>query len=579
MELFSEGFFLNIFVETIGDILGKYLDIDKETIVSMLEVPPDPEMGDYGLPCFTLAKTFRKAPKVIAEELVEKIRTGGDVPCRSISDVSALNGYVNFVTDKKELAELAISEILKSGTKYGSSTEGSGKTVVLDFSSPNIAKRFSIGHIRSTVIGHSLYKVFSFLGYDCVRINHLGDWGTQFGKLLSAYKRWGDPKELESDPIVKLQELYVRFNKEAESDPSMDDDARMWFKKLEDGDEEALKLWQWFKDISLEEFDRIYKLMGIEFDSYAGESFYNDKMDKALERLKTAGLVRESEGALIVDLEEYDMPPCLLQKSDGATLYALRDITAALYRYETYKFDKLIYVVGAPQSLHFKQVFKVLELLGCDWVDRCVHVPFGIIQFEDGTMSTRKGNVIFLEDVLQRAIDLTREIIEEKNPDLEGKEQVAKDVGIGAVVFADLRNNRIKDIKFDWDEVLNFDGETGPYLQYTHARACSVLKKSGVQDFSGFNAEVLLDEFSVPVLKELHRFPEVIELAAKAYEPSLISRYLLSLAALFNRFYHEHRILDEDREVMISRLALVNGVRQVLANGLDLLGIKAPEEM
>jgi arginyl-tRNA synthetase len=520
---------LNVFVESITDILGKYLDIDEKELTSMIEVPPDPTMGDYGLPCFTLAKTFRKAPRLIAEKLVEQIRMSGDVPCRFIADVSALSGYVNFIIDKRELAELTISEILKSGKEYGSSTQGVGKTVVLDFSSPNIAKRFSIGHIRSTVIGNSLYKVFSFLGYDCVRINHIGDWGTQFGKLISAYKRWGDPKDLESDPIVKLQELYVRFNMEAELDASMDEDARAWFKRLEDGDQEAMRLWQWFKDISIEEFDRIYSLMGIGFDSYAGESFYNDKMDATLARLKSAGLVSESQGALIVDLEEYDMPPCLLQKSDGATLYATRDITAALYRYETYGFDRLIYVVGAPQSLHFKQVFKVLELLGCQWVDKCVHVPFGVIQFEEGTMSTRKGNVIFLEDVLKRSIDLTKEIIEQKNPGLENKESIAQDVGIGAVVFADLRNNRIKDIKFDWNEVLNFDGETGPYLQYTHARACSVLKKAGIEDLSNFDAEELLDEFSVAIMKELHRFPEVIELAACMYEPALIARYLLPL--------------------------------------------------
>jgi arginyl-tRNA synthetase len=575
----SEGFVLDVFAQSIKNILSRHLNIDEDRLFPMLEIPPDSSMGDYGFPCFTLAKTFRKAPKLIAEELVEKIRTNGEVPNKFIRDVSALNGYVNFFIDKRELAATTLSRILQQVDKYGSSTEGSGKTVVLDFSSPNIAKRFSIAHIRSTVIGNSLYKIFSFLGYACVRINHLGDWGTQFGKLISAYKRWGDTVDFSTDPIMKLQELYVRFNTEAEFDATMDEDARAWFKRLEDGDAEALRLWQLFKDISLEEFDRVYKLMGIEFDSYAGESFYNDKIDATLERLKKAGLVRESQGALIVDLEPYEMPPCLLQKSDGATLYATRDISAALYRYETYKFDKLIYVVGTPQSLHFKQVFKVLELLSCDWVDKCVHVPFGVMLFEDETMSTRKGNVVFLEDVLQRAIDLTREIIEQKNPGLENKDEVARDVGIGAVVFADLSNNRIKDVNFDWNEILNFDGETGPYLQYTHVRTCSVLRKSKTEDLSSFVPENLLDEYSVAILKELYRFPEIVSLAAKMYEPSLIARHLLSIAARFNRFYHEYRILDENKDVMVSRLALVNGVRQVLANGLGLLGIKVPQEM
>jgi arginyl-tRNA synthetase len=574
---------MNIFKKRVVDLLKGRLneyggaDITGVDVEPLIEVPPDPKMGDYALPCFALAKALRRSPNIIARDLA----TGLVDEEGLIYKVENAGGYVNLFVDNQRFTETVLTSILSKGDSYGSSTEGEGKTVLLDFSSPNIAKPFTVGHLRSTVIGNSLYKIYSFLGYPCVRINHIGDWGTQFGKVIAAYKRWGSPDDFTdntSENLMVIFQLYVRFHKEAETDPSLEEEGRMWFRKLEDGDEEAKGLWKLFTEINLKEFKRIYDLMGVEFDSYAGESFYEDKAGPMVEQIRQAGLVQESEGALIVDLSEYDMPPCLLQKKDGATLYATRDLAAAVYRFQEYGFHKLIYVVGMEQTLYFNQIFKVLELLGYPWADSCVHVPFGLIRFAQGRMSTRHGKVIFLEEVLTQAIESTRSIIEDKNPLLEDKERIATEVGVGAVIFGDLRNNRIKDVKFDWDEILNFDGETGPYVQYTHARASSISRKGGPLQGS-IDFSLLVEEEELAVVKLLAQFPNEVKAAADEYEPSVVARYLIEVARAFNKFYNAHRVLVEDEAQKEARVALVEATRQVLANGLGLLGMAAPPEM
>jgi arginyl-tRNA synthetase len=484
-------------------------------------------------------------------------------------------------------------DVYKRGSGYGSSSMGKGKTVIVEFSSPNIAKPFGIAHIRTTVIGHVLRNIYKFLGYETIAINHLGDYGTQFGKLIVAYKTWGNKELVEKDPIPELLKLYVKFHDEAEKDPVLEDKAREWFKKLEEGNKEAVELWQWFRDVSLREFNRIYEMMGIEFDSYAGESFYSDKMPAVIELLGEKKLLEHSQGAEIVDLEKYDMPPALIRKSDGSTLYITRDITAAIYRKEKYNFYKNIYVVGSQQNLHFQQMFKILELMGYDWAKDCIHVPFGMVSLEDGTMSTRKGRVVFLEDVLKKAVEKTRDIIAEKNPDLKDKEKIAEEVGIGAVMFQELSHSRIKDYTFSWDNTLSFEGETGPYVQYTHARANSVLEKAAVYDYADIldstnietvlekevNYKLLTEDEAFSILKIIYKLPEVIIKAMERNEPFILTRQIIDLAQAFNRFYHEYPILVDDPELKRARLLLVLTTKNVLKTGLALLGIKAPDKM
>ncbi|MFO7295248.1 MAG: arginine--tRNA ligase [Clostridia bacterium] len=560
--------------DIIAQAIHKQLpELNHEQIYDMLEYPPNPEMGDIALPCFKLSKILRKPPMHIAQELASNITN-----MEFIDRVEPVSGYLNFFFNKPLFIEQTLKCILEERERYGSKPIGQGKTIVIDYSAPNIAKPFHVGHLRSTVIGNSLRKIFEFMGYRCIGVNHLGDWGTQFGKLIVAYKLWGNKEEVEAHGIKELLRLYVKFHEEAEKDPKLEDEARNWFARMEKGDSEALKLWQWFKDISLKEFQKVYDLLDVHFDSYAGESFYNDKIDAVIEELKQKNLLKESEGALIVDLEEYGMPPCMILKKDGSSLYATRDIAAAIYRKKEYNFHKCIYVTGAAQSLHFQQWFKVIELMGYEWAKDLIHVPFGLVSLGGEKLSTRKGKVVLLEDILSEAIKKTLEIIESKNPDMENKEEVARYVGVGAVIFSDLYSNRIKDVSFSWDEVLNFDGETGPYVQYTHARCCSVLRKAPEGDGS-FNPGMLKTKEEYQVCKTLYQFPEKVMIALNQLEPSVITRYLVNLAQDFNRFYHEHPILVEDQQLRSARLALVEATRITLANGLRLIGLKPLERV
>ena len=552
----------------------KIEELSLDEILGLIEIPPNKDMGDYAFPCFKLAKVFRKAPNMIASELSETIEAKGD-----ISKVMPMGGYVNFFIDKSKLANNVINDVLTQKDTYGHGNMGEGKTVVIDFSSPNIAKPFHIGHIRTTVIGNSLYKIYDSQGYDTVRINHLGDYGTQFGKLIVAFKLWGDKEAVESNPIPELLKLYVRFHDEAEQKPEMEDEARAWFTKLENGDPEAKELWQWFRDESLKEFSRVYDLLDIEFDSYNGESFYSDKMDDVIKAIRDKGLLKESKGTNIVDLEEYNMPPALITKNDGSTLYMTRDLAAAVYRKNTYDFDKCIYVVGSQQALHFQQLFKVLELMGFDWAKDLIHVQFGMVALEEGTMSTRKGRVVFLEDVLKQAIEKTKETILAKNPEAKNVDTIAKEVGVGAVVFQELSNSRIKDYTFSWERTLIFEGETGPYVQYTHARCCAVLRKANEKVTSDINYELLTNDDSVEVLKIIASFNKSIVSALNKNEPHIVTRFVLDLAQAFNKFYHDNPILVDDLELRKARLALVDATRQTLENGLKLLGMHAPERM
>ena len=552
----------------------KIEDLTLEEIVALIEVPPNKEMGDFAFPCFKLAKVFRKAPNMIAADLAENIEANG-----AISKVMPLGGYVNFFVNKSQLAKTVINDVLTKKEKYGHSDLGQEKAVVIDFSSPNIAKPFHIGHIRTTVIGNALYKIYDSQGYNVVRVNHLGDYGTQFGKLIVAFKLWGSKEAVEANPIPELLKLYVKFHEEAEQKPEMEDEARAWFTKLENGDEEAKALWQWFRDESLKEFARVYDLLDIEFDSYAGESFYSDKMDSVIETLKDKKLLVQSQGTNVVDLEEYNMPPALITKNDGSTLYMTRDLAAAIYRKNTYDFDKCIYVVGSQQSLHFQQLFKVLELMGYEWSKDLIHVPFGMVALEEGTMSTRKGRVVFLEDVLKQAVEKTKEIVLSKNPNYKNVEQIAKQVGVGAVVFQELSNSRIKDYTFSWSRTLSFEGETGPYVQYTHARCCAVLRKAEEEVTTDINYDLLSDGDGAEVLKVIGSFNKSILAAMRKNEPHIITRFVLDLAQAFNKFYHDNPILVEDAELRKARLALVAATRQTIENALALLGMHAPERM
>ena len=562
----------------VSELLAPHIpELEPQQIIEMLEVPPNPEMGDLALPCFKLSKVLRKSPVKIAEELSQAIPSN-----ENISRVENLSGYLNIFLNQSHYIQQILSHILEAGKEYGSSDIGKGRNIVIDYSSPNIAKPFHVGHLRSTSIGNSLYRIFEFMGYSSVGINYIGDWGTQFGKVIAAYKHWGNEEAVNQGLDKELVALYVKFHQEAEKDPSLDDEARHWFARLEQGDEEAHKLRKWFVDISLKEYQKVYDLLDVSFDSYQGEAFFNDKMEPVIKELEDKGLLTESEGAKIVDLEEESMPPCLILKTDGSTLYATRDITAAIYRKDTYDFEKCIYVTGVSQSLHFKQWFKVIEKMGYSWHKDLHHVPFGTVSIGGEKLATRTGNVVLLEDILSKAIEKTLETIESKNPNMENKHKIAQQMGVGAVIFSDLSSNRIKDVSFSWDEILNFDGETGPYVQYTHARACSVLRKSNnASDLEKYelDSKHLLSKEEFQLTKTLADFPDKVKQAQKDLEPSILTRYLVDVAQDFNRFYHEHSILVDDLGIRNSRLALVQAAKLTLANGLYLIGLHAPEQV
>lgn len=570
------------FKKEIAEIIAKNLEgLTEDEIKSMIEIPQDQSMGDYAFPCFRLAKTMRKAPNLIAAELAEKLQ--GE---QLFSEVSPVNAYVNMFVSREEMMKSTVSEVLEEKENFGRSDIGGNKKVIVEFSSPNIAKPFHIGHIRSTVIGNSLSKIYDALGYDVFKINHLGDYGTQFGKMICAYRRWGNREDVINSPIKTLLGYYTKFHVEVEEHPELEDEARAIFTKLEQGSKEEVELWQWFREESLKEFQRVYDMLGIEFDSYNGESFYSDKMPRFEKELSDKGLLHESNGAQVVDLEEYKLGTALIKKSDGSSLYITRDIAAAVYRKENYDFYKNIYVVATQQNLHFQQLFKILELMGYDWANQCVHVPFGMVRLEEGTMSTRHGRVVFLEDVLNGAIEKTREIIEEKNPNIENLEEITSQVGIGAVVFNELSNNRIKDYTFKWDQILNFDGETGPYVQYTHARCASLLRKAGedivamAQDPKNVDFALLAKSDSAYELTKLiYAFPGVVEQAGEKYEPSIITRHIIDIAQCFNKFYHDEHIIVDDEVEKTSKIALVIATKRVIATGIGLLGMKAPERM
>jgi len=554
--------------------LGKKLDMEANELAEWFETPPSDDLGDYAFPCFRLAKTMRKAPNIIAAELANSV----ELPA-GFSHLQAVGGYVNFFVNKADYLKSVLTSVLNEGERYGSSDEGGGKNVCIDYSSINIAKPFHIGHLSTTAIGHALYRIYNFLGYKSVGINHLGDWGTQFGKMIVAYKKWGNRDAVEREGVRALVELYVRFHQEAEKDESLNDEGRAWFRKIELGDKEALSLFNWFKDLTMRDVMRVYDLLDVQFDSYAGESFYEDKMQPVVDELRENGLLKVDQGASIVDLSAYDMPPCIILRSDGATLYATRDLATAIYRKKTYDFAKSLYVVAYQQNLHFRQFFKVLELIGYTWVKDMEHVSFGMVSFDGASLSTRHGNVVYLEDVLNASIERTLEIIKEKSPDIEDKEAVARDVGVGAVIWSVLYNSKIKDINFTWERALNFDGETGPYTQYTYARCQSVLRKAGAFDASKLDCSVLTDASSMALIRALAAFPDAVKAAANKNEPFLVSRAVMDICSAFNKFYYDNRIIGEAENVKNARLALCEASGTVIKTGLYLIGLKAPERM
>ena len=563
--------------EEIAKLISEQVaDLTEEEIKGMIETPQDQKMGDYAFPCFRLAKVLRKAPPLIAKDIADAIREN-DI----FSDVQQVNAYVNMFISKEEFVEEVVEEVMAKGDEYGRSNVGEGKPVIVEFSSPNIAKPFHIGHIRSTVIGNSINLLWDAMGYKVTRINHLGDYGTQFGKMIVAYRHWGNEEDVRREPIKTLLHYYTKFHEEAEKDPSLDDEARETFAKLEQGGKEETELWQWFRDESLKEFKRVYNMLGIEYDSYAGESFYSDKMPAVVQELKDKNLLVESNGAEIVDLEPYGLTPAPILKSDGSTLYITRDLACAKYRKATYDFYKNIYVVASQQNLHFQQLKKILELMGYEWSKDIIHVPFGLVSLEEGTMSTRHGRVVFLEDVLNRAIDETREIIKEKGVATDNIEETAKQVGVGAVVFNELSNNRIKDYVFSWKQVLDFNGETGPYVQYTYARCASILRNAGddAKDLSGFDPSYITGEAAYTLAKEIYALTDVIIEAGEKYEPSILTRHIVDMAQAFNKFYHDEHILTDDKEERKAKLALVVAAKTAIKNCLRLLGMEAPERM
>ena len=567
------------YTEKIAELLAPHIEgLETAEIREMIETPADSSMGDYALPCFKLARVLRKAPPMIAKGIAEAI---ADDPM--FAKVEQVNAYVNMFLAREAFAGEVVSEVNEKDADYGRSDLGENRKVIVEYSSPNIAKPFHIGHIRSTVIGSSIANIYDFLGYDVFRINHLGDYGTQFGKMIVAYRRWGNREDVINEPIKTLLEYYKKFHIEAEKDPTLEDEARATFTKLEHGEKEEVELWQWFRDESLKEFNRVYDMLGISFDSYNGESFYSDKMPRFVKELEDKGLLEEDDGAKIVRLDDYNLPVALITKSDGSTLYITRDIAAAVYRKETYDFYKNIYVVASQQNLHFQQWIQILEMMGYEWARDCVHVPFGLVSMEEGTMSTREGRVIFLEDVLNRAVDQTREIIKEKNVNTENIEETAAAVGIGAVIFNELSNYRIKDYVFSWEHVLNFEGETGPYVQYTHARACSILRNAGEEVVAkakaGFDPSYITGDSAHELVTLLYELPAVIEEAGEKYEPSIVTRHIVDIAQAYNRFYHDEHILVENEDEKVAKVALVMAARAAIRNGLALLGMKAPEKM
>lgn len=566
--------------QLIAEIIAPCVEgLEVSEIREMVEVPADSKMGDYAFPCFKLAKLLRKAPPLIAKSIAEQIASD-----EIFEKVESVNAYVNMFISRDAFIDDVVKEVIAKGDAFGSSDIGAGRKVIVEYSSPNIAKPFHIGHIRSTVIGNSIYKIYDFLGYDAFRINHLGDYGTQFGKMICAYRHWGNKEDVINEPIKTLLSYYTKFHVEVETHPELDDEAREIFAKLEKGEPEEVALWQWFRDESLKEFTRVYKMLGIEFDSYNGESFYSDKMPRFVEELKAKGLLEESQGAQIVNLEEYGMPPALITKSDGSTLYITRDIAAAVYRKETYDFYKNLYIVASQQNLHFQQWIKILELMGYEWAKDCVHIPFGLVSLEEGTMSTRHGRVVFLEDVLNRAVDETRKIIREKGVATDNIDETAKQVGIGAVIFQELSNNRIKDYVFSWDKVLDFNGETGPYVQYTYARAASLMRRADAGALAkaqeaDIDVSYIRGDAAYELVKLLEAFPEVVLEAADKYEPSVVTRHIVDIAQSFNRFYHDEHIITDNIEEQAAKLALAQAAKNTIKNGLGLLGIQCPERM
>lgn len=556
-------------------VLCQHVPIPEQKIQELLEIPPNEELGDIAFPCFFLAKEWRKSPHLIARELADNVY---------IPDVEtkAMGPYLNFFFHKGTYGKKLLSGAYSPS--FLNINVGQGQRIIIDMSSPNIAKPFGIGHLRSTMIGNALYHLYKKVGYEPVRVNHLGDWGTQFGKQMSAYKRWGNPELIQQDPIRGFFNLYVKFHEEAEKNPTLEDEARKWFAKLEKGDKEAHELWNYFVRESLKEFKRMYEKLGVEFEYYLGESFYNDKMGAVVEELTEKGLLEESDGAYVVRLDEKEMPPCIILKSDGSTIYATRDLATALYRHDELKGDRLVYVVGAEQSLHFKQVFSVLEKMGRSWARECEHVPFGLMRLEGKKMSTRRGRVITLEEVLNEAVDRAKELIEEKNPDLQNKEEVAQAMGIGAVIFGDLKHNRINEVNFSLEESLNFEGDTGPYVQYTYVRIQSIkeksmLKSDEIENIAAISEQHLNQKETWSLLKEVVQYPSILERAAAQNEPSILARYLLDLCKQFNKFYQQNRILVENVQEMKTKLMAAQIVGEIIHDGLTILGLKVPNKM
>lgn len=566
------------FKEEIAEKIAKATNLNKEELEKYIEIPPNSDLGDYAFPCFKLAKDLRKAPPMIANDIKENIEIDANI----IKKIDVVGGYLNIFINKETLTKTVLEEVSRNKEKYGSSNLGEGKNVVIDYSAPNIAKPFHIGHLRSTVIGGALYKIYNFLGYNSVGINYLGDWGLQFGKVMAGINLWKDEYDFENDEMASILKVYIRFNQEEKENPELTELARKLFKKLEEGDKETVATWEHIRKISLENYEKTYKLLNSKFDSYNGEAYYNDKMDPVVEELTEKGLLKDSQGARVVDLDEYNMPPCIIITSAGTTIYATRDLASLKDRINKYNFDKAIYVVGNEQQLHFKQVFKVLELMGYEkYASKCVHVPFGLVVDKDGEkIGSRKGNSVFLEDILNEAIDKVKNIINEKNPELEDKDEIARKVGVGAIIFNDLSNSRIKDEIFDWDMLLNFQGETGPYIQYIYVRTKSLLNKAGYTpkieeiDFSKLN-----EKEAIETIKLIYMFNEVIQNAADKNEPSILARYLIDLSQSFSTFYNEYKIITDEKSVQDPRIYLTYAVGTVLKSGAELLGMEMPERM
>lgn len=561
----------------LGKMIFKCLDgFSENEIVQLLEIPPEAKMGDYSLPCFALSKKLKKSPVVIANQLKNDLDKDRDQSI--ISEIKNMNGYLNIYLNKSSYIKYIIEKA--DNLKIGFNHESDGRAICMDYSSPNIAKNFHVGHLRTTVIGNSLYKIYKKLGYTVIRINHLGDWGTQFGKLIVAFKLWSSKDKVEQYGIEELLRIYVLFNVETESNPKLKEEARYWFSKMEQGDEEALSIWTWFKEISLTEFERVYKLLNMEFDYYIGESFFMDQVPALVKELKEKGLLEESQGANIINLDQYNMPPCLITKSDGSSIYHSRDMAAVLYRKKEYNFEKCLYITGLEQKLHFAQVFKAIEKMGYDWADGLVHIPYGLVSLEGEKLSTRTGNIIYAEDILKEAIQRSFELISQKKAPLSHIEEIAEMVGVGAIIFHDLFNQRIKNVNFSWEEVLNFDGASGPYVQYTYARAKSILRKGKIEKVNLYiDPDMLTDDVSYELVKELSKYEDKIKEAALRYEPSVIARFVWGLATAFNKFYHGCNILNAEQKVKEARLALVYLTQNMIKDAMDLLGIQCPEEM